>query len=159
MTSQDTVSDDLVSGQETLFNELVHQIARVNRQRKRDKRKATWLKMATITLTASVPVLIGLEGVANISSVLINTAFVIGVVVTGIIAYDSFFDHRSLWVMRANTVAKLLTLKIDFDFEAARAPEHLSASSLNALKSRLEAILKDDLESWLSLRRRQATSS
>ena len=159
MTSQDAVNDDLAGGQEALANELEYQINRVNKQRKRDKRKATWLKMATIILTAAVPVLIGLEGVANISSLLTNVAFVIGVVVTGIIAYDSFFDHRSLWVMRANTLAKMRTLKIDFDFDVARAPEHLSESSLNTLMSRLEVILKDDLESWLSLRRRQATGS
>jgi len=84
--------------------------------------------------------------------VLTNTALVLGAAVTVLSAYDAFFDHRKLWVVRTVTVRRLEELKMDLDFAlAASGPgEHARVTAESF--ARLRTILAEDRREWAALR-------
>ena len=136
---------------EVLSAELDKQLRLFLTRRRRDKRKSTTLQMATVSLSAIITVLLGLRVDPGLESVLANVALGLGVAVTILATYDSFFDHRKLWVIRTITVRRLEELQRELDYRAAS-----SVKSLNDLSpiifSRLNQILEDDRREWLQIR-------
>jgi hypothetical protein len=134
--------------------ELDKQLRIFSARRRRDKRKSTALQMATVSLSAIITVLLGLRLDPKPGSILTNVALGLGAVVTILAAYDSFFDHRKLWVMRTITVRRLEDLQRELQFRCATSEENLNDLS-NSLFSRLNQILEDDHEEWLRMRNKR----
>jgi hypothetical protein len=132
-----------------LRGEVDRQLALFGRRRRRDKRKAFALQMATVTLSAVVTVLLGLRTSESIRTVLLNIAFVLGALITVLATAEAFFTHRRLWVLRTATVRRLETLSRHVDFNTAGADgKPADASTLAASLAELDAIIEDDLKAW-----------
>ncbi len=132
-----------------LRGEVDRQLALFGRRRRRDKRKAFVLQMATVTLSATVTVLLGLRTSDAARSLLLNIALVLGALITVLAAAEAFFTHRRLWVLRTATVRRLETLSRHVDFNAAGTSERgAEASALAGCLAELDAIIADDLKAW-----------
>lgn len=133
-------------GEFELFRKLVEGIRQdFERRRRRDKKKSFLLQMATVVLSAGITVLLGLR-VDGLNVWFSNIALVFGALVTVCAAWDAFFEHRQLWIIRASTVFRLESLE--------RRLRTLGPNNggLGGLADELEQILADDHREWQTLR-------
>jgi hypothetical protein len=125
------------------------QLALFGHRRRRDKRKAFALQMATVTLSATVTVLLGLRIPDPERTLLLNIALILGALITVLAAAEAFFTHRRLWVLRTATVRRLETLSRHVDFHTAEAGGQAGdAGALTACLAELDAIIADDQKGW-----------
>jgi hypothetical protein len=133
--------------------ELDRQQQRFARRRRRDKRKSFALQMATVTLSATITVLLGLRVAAGLQRTLANLALGLGALVTVLAAMEAFFNHRGLWVTRTITVRRLEELRRQTDYQlAGLADGEAPPEVVDGLLARLEQIVADDQQAWLRLR-------
>lgn len=136
-----------------LTSELDRQHLRFVRRRRRDKRKAFALQMATVTLSATITVLLGLRVAGTAQQVFANIALVLGALVTVLAAMEAFFDHRGLWVGRTVTVRRLENLQRQTAYQLSGGSESgMTLSLLDELLAELDEIMEDDQRAWLRLR-------
>lgn len=136
-----------------LHQELHRQLSAYRRRRKRDKRKAFVLQMATVTLSATITVLLGLRTTGTIQQRLADIALVLGAVITVLAAAEAFFAHRGLWILRTHTVRRLEALARHLDYQQARADGHpLEPSILDWYATELDDILNEDHARWQQVR-------
>ncbi|MEP7120700.1 MAG: SLATT domain-containing protein [Byssovorax sp.] len=136
-----------------LEKELEARLAEFTQKRGRDKLKAFSLRIASVVFGALITVLVGLRVNLALNEMVTNVVLVLGALTVIANAWDSFYDHRGLWVKRTITVAHLKKVKRDLDFEVAlRGSSDLAPGQLRALKGRLDQILEDDLNNWTQLR-------
>lgn len=133
--------------------ELESQLKRYQHRRRRDKRKAFALQIATVVLSATITVLLGLRVTGHTQQVLSDVALVLGAVITVFAAAEAFFGHRNLWLLRTSTVRKLeaLVRRLDF-YEAGLGGSSPQSSEVNDYQSELDAILEGDFNAWQRLR-------
>jgi hypothetical protein len=133
--------------------ELERQQQRFTHRRRRDKRKSFALQMATVALSATITVLLGLRVEAGLQRTLANLALVLGALVTVLAAMEAFFNHRGLWVARTVTVRRLEELRRQIDYQLAGLTDgEVDSAVVDGLLARLEAIVADDQQAWLRLR-------
>jgi hypothetical protein len=126
---------------------------RFARRRRRDKRKSFGLQMATVALSATITVLLGLRVETGLQRTLANLALVLGALVTVLAAMEAFFNHRGLWVSRTITVRRLEELRRQADYQlAGLADGEVQPAVVDGLLARLEQILAEDQQAWLRLR-------
>lgn len=136
-----------------LETQIDERIADAKKKRNRDKSKSATLKMTSVVLAGVVTVLVGLQGDRFDQKLLRNLALTLGATITVVNAFDAFYDHKSLWVKRTATLAKLYDLKRELKFEVAKKePEIIDNGALTRFHNILGAILKEDLQEWLKLR-------
>jgi hypothetical protein len=142
-----------------LRGEVGRQLAAFQRRRRRDKRKAFALQLATVTLSAAVTVLVGLRTTDATRTWLLNVALVLGALTTVVAGSELFFGHRRLWALRTATVRRLETLARHVEFHmAGRIEPADDARLLAAYLSELDAILADDQKGWQHLRESPPTA-
>jgi hypothetical protein len=135
-----------------LRGEVNRQLALFGRRRRRDKRKAFGLQMATVTLSAIITVLLGLRTSDATRTWLLNIALGLGALLTVLAAAEAFFTHRRLWVLRTATVRRLETLSRHVDFHTAGADGRpVDTGALAACLTELDAIITDDQKAWQHL--------
>jgi hypothetical protein len=133
--------------------ELDRQQQRFGRRRRRDKRKAFALQVATVVLSATITVLLGLRVDTGLQRTLANVALGLGALVTVLAAMEAFFSHRGLWVARTVTVRRLEELRRQADYQlAGLADGEAPPAVVDGLLGRLEQIIADDQQAWLRLR-------
>lgn len=133
-------------------SEVDRQLALFARRRRRDKRKAFGLQMATVTLSATITVLLGLRTSDATRSWLLNIALGLGALITVLSAAEAFFTHRRLWVLRTATVRRLEALSRHVDFHAAGVGGRpVEAGVLASCLAELDAIIEDDQKAWRHL--------
>lgn len=136
-----------------LRGEVARQLAAFQRRRRRDKRKAFTLQMATVTLSAAVTILLGLRTSDATRTWLLNIALVLGAVITVLAAAEAFFTHQRLWLLRTATVRRLETLSRHLDFYAAGLDgQPADPVMVGRCLDELDAIIADDQKSWRHLR-------
>jgi hypothetical protein len=135
-----------------LRGEVDRQLTLFARRRRRDKRKAFGLQMATVTLSAIITVLLGLRTSDETRTWLLNIALGLSALVTVLAAAEAFFTHRRLWVLRTATVRRLETLSRHVDFHTAGASgRQADAGVIAACLAELDAIIADDQKAWQHL--------
>jgi ABC-type multidrug transport system fused ATPase/permease subunit len=133
--------------------ELDRQQQRFARRRRRDKRKSFALQMATVALSATITVLLGLRVAAGLQRTMANLALGLGALVTVLAAMEAIFNHRGLWVARTVTVRRLEELRRQADYQlAGLADGEVDPAVVDGLLARLEQIIADDQQAWLRLR-------
>ncbi|MGW4561011.1 SLATT domain-containing protein [Streptomyces sp. NPDC004561] len=141
------------AGWQFVRDEVDRQLEAFARRRKRDKRKAFGLQLATVTLSATVTVLLGLRTSEETRTRMLNIALVLGALITVLAAAEAFFSHRRLWVLRTATVRRLEALSRHVDFRAAvAAGQPVDTAATTAYLDELDAIISDDQKSWQHLR-------
>lgn len=135
-----------------LRGEVDRQLALFGRRRRRDKRKAFGLQMATVTLSATITVLLGLRTSDATRTLLLNIALGLGALITVLATAEAFFTHRRLWVLRTATVRRLETLSRHVDFHTAGADSRpTDAGALAECLAELDVIIADDQKAWQHL--------
>jgi hypothetical protein len=134
-----------------LRGEVDRQLGLFGHRRRRDKRKAFALQMATVTLSATVTVLVGLRTSDATRTWLLNIALVLGALITVLAAAEAFFTHRRLWVLRTATVRRLEALSRHVDFHATAGDGPVDPRALAECLSELDAIIADDQQAWQHL--------
>jgi hypothetical protein len=133
--------------------ELDRQLARASTQRSRDKGKAFRLQMATVALSATITVLLGIRVGTRAQPVLANVALACGALVTVLAAYEAFYNHRGLWVNRTVTVQRLYDLRRRVEYRLAGLVDgEVQPDVVDELFAQLNQILVDDDQAWLRLR-------
>jgi hypothetical protein len=129
------------------------------RRRRRDKRKAFVLQMATVTLSAAITVLLGLRVGTGTQRVLANVALTLGALVALLAAMEAFFNHRGLWVSRTVTLRRFEELRRRIDYRLAELSDHeVEPTAVDRLLTELNEILADDQRAWMQLRSVDAPS-
>jgi hypothetical protein len=136
-----------------LHQELDRQLSVHRRRRKRDKRKAFVLQMATVTLSATITVLLGLRTFGAAQQRLADIALALGAIITVLAAAEAFFTHRGLWILRTHTVRRLETLARHLDYQLSRlSGQPLEPTILDRYAAELDDILNEDYTRWQQLR-------
>lgn len=82
-----------------------------------------------------------------------NVALALGAIITVLNAVEAFYDHRSLWIRRTATLARLYSVQADLNYLVAGSQDsEMDRESLDKLMDRYKTILQDDLTAWLKLR-------
>jgi len=142
-----------------LKGEIEKQLRIFAARRRRDKRKSTILQMASVTLSATITVLLGLRVGPSPESTLTNVALTLGALATVLAAYDSFFDHRKLWVARTITLQRLEDLHRDLAFRLSALTEKDTPVVVDELFVELNRILEEDRQEWLRIRNEQVVAT
>ena len=135
-----------------LRDELGRQLGVYRRRRKRDKRKAFGLQMATVTLSATITVLLGLRAAGAVQERLADVALALGAMITVLAAAEAFFAHRGMWILRTETVRDLETLARRMDYYQAGIDGPPDPAALERFRVDLDRILATDLTAWQHLR-------
>jgi len=143
-----------------LESELDSRIKDFTHKRIRAKKKAFNLKLFAVVFAATVTVLLGLKVNETLSKVFQNVALILGAVITILNAVEAFYDHRSLWIRRTVTLARLYELRRDVHLCAVGSESKdmdseskgMDAGALYKFMKRYDQILSDDLNAWLKLR-------
>lgn len=136
-----------------IHQELGRQLSAYRRRRKRDKRKAFVLQMATVTLSATITVLLGLRTAGTAQQRLADIALALGAIITVLAAAEAFFTHRGLWILRTYTVRRLETLARHLDYQLSRlSGQPLEPTVLDRYATELNDILNEDYSRWQQLR-------
>ena len=136
---------------------LLTRIAEIDKRtlriREGEKRWAFWLKMLAISLGAAITVLLGVKVDAVWSDILRNVALILGASITVVNAIDAFYDYRGLWIRRTVLHERLANLARDIElYPFVAKQDDARQDALLAFEQRLNAILEEDLQSWLKLR-------
>jgi hypothetical protein len=136
-----------------LHRELDQQLSTYRRRRKRDKRKAFVLQMATVTLSATITVLLGLRTTGAAQQWLADIALALGAIITVLAAAEAFFTHRGLWILRTHTVRRLETLARHLDYQLSQlSGQPLEPTVVDRYATELDDILNEDYTRWQQLR-------
>lgn len=97
---------------ELLLRQVKDEIARLERNRDRDKRKARRVTIFSASGSAGATMLLGLSKfTVTMEPWLQSGAIVVGTITTIVLAWDKLFEHKMLWVISAQTVRQLYRLK------------------------------------------------
>lgn len=145
---------DLKEKLNLLLTEIDSNIIYFNQKHKWTKRRATAIKISSVTFSAFITVLLGLE-MGDLAYLLKNAAIVLGALVTIINAVDAFYNYNALWVKNTITMTKLKELKREILYYSAGCGEcDMSESKLNRYMNELQRILKEDVKQWTRIRER-----
>lgn len=134
-----------------ITGEITRALAQYGERRRRDKRKAILLQVATVTLSASITVLLGISVGHFTETILRNTALGLGAAITVLAAYDAFYNHRGLWIQRSITLENITELKRDLGLELAATPT-LTEERAAYYLHRLNKLIRSDRRAWVRLR-------
>lgn len=149
----DSWSGDPATKMAWLRGELDRQLMVYRRRRRRDKRKAFVLQMATVTLSATITVLLGVRVTGGAQQTLADAALALGALITVLAASEAFFSHRGLWILRTETVRNLETLRRHIGYyEAGLNGASPESSDVDRYGAELDQILANDHTAWQRLR-------
>ncbi|HEX2911072.1 MAG TPA: SLATT domain-containing protein [Chloroflexia bacterium] len=111
---------------------------------------AVWLKMITVIFAAASTILLGVQVDPGLTNSLKNIALLLTASIAVFNAYDSFFDHKSLWINDTITLTQLRSLELDIKYYRASNKEDLN--EIDNFKNRLNTILTESAKQWQTLR-------
>lgn len=137
---------------DVLVGEIDKNITFFDRRRHRNKKKAFWLKIVSIAISAIITFLIGLKGADN-NNIVSNITLGLAAGITIVNGIDAFYNHRGLWEKDVRTLSNLKELKLDIDYyTAGEVADDLSLKVINEYQKRLQRILSEDIKTWSDTR-------
>jgi len=134
---------------------LTKQIASFDTRRSQNKKKAFLSKILSISFSTLTTILLGWQGLTNPTlTVVKNIALLLSAVVTILSAWESFFNHRELWVRYTSTLTRLKTIQSDLHYLLAGA--NVNDDKLDELYNRFQAVIDETNASWVALRKENA---
>lgn len=137
--------------EELLAARIDESLEYTRRKGRRFKTGATTVHMASLLMTGTATVLLGLADM----SPLVGVGLTLTGLTTVIGAFEPFFNYRSRWVIMEDGRAKLHRLKEDLKFQSATSPDgRLSREQLEELHERSQHVWTEMSNAWVSERRR-----
>jgi hypothetical protein len=139
-----------------LLDELNDRILSFQNRRKENRSKSFYIKITGTVCSALTTILVGLQGFDKpYATWLSNLALAMSASVTVLTAWESFFDHRGLWVKYTKARSQLLAIKARLEFQLAGNNEPLSQDQLESHFRDYQAVLDEVNASWLQLRNQE----
>jgi hypothetical protein len=143
---------DINQRAEVLRKEIEESIKFYKQKHTKSKKKAYAFKIMSVTFSAVVTVLLGLN-IDSLNGLLKNIALVMGALATIISSVETFYDARSLWVKNTVTLLKLKELKRNVEFcLAGLEADSIDPCKLKKYMEELQHIIRSDLNEWLRIR-------
>jgi hypothetical protein len=139
-----TPPQELPDKADWLNRRLDEAIARVSQIKHANHGRSGLIKIATVTFSSAITVLLGLD-MAGIGSFFNPLALILGGLVTLLNALDPFFNFRALWIEHEAALARFQRIKDQLGFL-------LAGTEANAAHANeLERIYQDYQQVWLDL--------
>lgn len=139
---------------EVLMNDIHSNLSFFEKRKDKNKKRAYKLKLASITSSALVTLLLGFRGVnVNLFS---NIALFFAALITIFNGIEGFYNHKELWFKDVKTLSDLKALKREVEFSIAGEPEEpISPELLTHYKNKLQHILNEDVNTWSKMKESQ----
>jgi len=139
-----------------LMTQIDERISGFTKRRNDNKHKARNFHILVTLLGALSTIVLGLdlmkyEYLSFFQDNTKNIALVISAAITVVSAYNTFFDHKGLWVNYTNTRNDLYALKFDIDFYL-QGNENLEHKEITQFKDRYSELLDRANQKWSKLR-------
>ncbi|MCU7822031.1 SLATT domain-containing protein [Kitasatospora sp. DSM 101779] len=123
------------------------------RRRDADRRRAFGLQISTVSLSAVITVLLGVQVGEPARQWLSDVALGLGAAITVLAAWQAFFSHRALWLQRSDTVHRLTALERRLVFHRAGLAEaEPDPAQVAEFLAAYEEIVQADHDSWTRVR-------
>lgn len=151
------MSNEIEAKKELLETDLKNHLEGFEKRRKYNRKKTFVTHILIIVLGGLVTFstglakfnLFGLE--LNETSQIIS--MILGVIITGIGTYNSFFNNKRFWVVYTSTTNGLKKIKGDMDFYLAGKPlDEIDMDRLREFKDRIQVVLDETNNEWASVR-------
>lgn len=134
-----------------VVTEISRALSQCAQRRRRDKTKAIVLQVATVALSASITVLLGVSVGHSAETIMRDVALGLGAAITVLSAYDAFYNHRGLWIQRSITLEDIAELQRDLGLELS-VTSTLSQQRAEHYLARLNKLIRKDRRAWARLR-------
>lgn len=132
---------------------LNRHIASFSKKITRDKNKAYYFKLITLTMTFMATLALGFEALPFEKITLKNFALFCTSAVTFITGVDLFYNHKGLWVQYTKTRNMLYQIRDDLDFEVkAKGADNLSTDEIREFHNRIQTCLNECNDWWVKER-------
>jgi hypothetical protein len=132
-----------------LTSQLTRCLDSFQKKRQQNKKKAFLVYLGATGISAVVTVLIGLQGVPDDKVVYIrNIALILSATVTLLTGFDTFFNHRALWVRYTQTVSQLLGVQARLDYHTAAETQEVPETEVDRLFEEVQRILAETNRWW-----------
>lgn len=146
-----------------LMDSLNQHLESFGKKRKENKDKAFWFKMFVTSFSAGTTILLGLQGLESITffnaSIWVkNVALVFSAFVTLFSVWDTFFNHRALWVRYTKTITQLRGVKAELEYLSSNEGK-VKEEDVDRLYQKFQTILEATNAFWQSLRDENAVKN
>lgn len=129
--------------------QLMGYIASFEQKRNQNKKKAFLVYLGATAISAVVTVLLGLQGVPDEKVVYIrNIALILSAAVTLLTGFDTFFNHRALWVRYTQTVTQLFAVQAKLDYLLADVERDVPEAEVDRLFEEVQRALSETNRWW-----------
>lgn len=153
---EQTDKDELNRKVDLLKVKIDERISTFTSKRKDNKYKARNFYVSTTVLAAISTIILGLD-FANIEwltfndDIAKNIALILSALITIVSAYDSFFDHKSLWVNFTKAKSNLSSLKFELDYYL-EGNTNIEKKDIDGFKAKYHEIINEVGKKWSNLR-------
>ena len=138
---------------EILRSQLSGSIDSFSKKRTQNKKKAFRVYLGATAISATVTILLGLQGVPDNRVVFVrNSALILSAIVTLLTGFDTFFNHRALWVRYTQTVTQLFRVQAKLDYLTAGEGKELPEADIDSLCEEMQQVLAETNKWWLDQR-------
>lgn len=132
-----------------LKTQLTENLNSFQRKRENNKQKAFLVYFGATAISAIVTVLLGFQGIPDVKVVYIrNIALVLSTTVTLLTGFDTFFNHRALWVRYTKMVTLLLSLRARVDYLMASETQEIPENKVDEFFDEMQRILAETNRWW-----------
>jgi hypothetical protein len=143
---------------EFLQTSIDKQIEGFRKRRLVNRQESTRIHIWSTSLSAITTVLLGLTDIGS-PALLKNVALCASSLVTLLNTWETFFNHKGMYIHYNHTVTELLHLRTDLDYLLCQGIDNVQESDLDAMYGRYQAILESTNSTWSDLRKQQSSSS
>lgn len=138
---------------EVLRSQLNASLKSFQEKRRANKKKAFRVYLGATAISAVVTVLLGLQGVPDNKVVYVrNLALILSATVTLLTGFDTFFNHRALWMRYTQTVTQLFGLQNRLEYLTAVEGQEVPDTEVDRLFEDMQGTLADTNRWWLDQR-------
>lgn len=143
---------------EVLKSQLTGSLDSFQRKRRQNKKKAFFVYLGATAISALVTVLLGLQGVPDEKVVYIrNIALVLSATVTLLTGFETFFNHRALWVRYTQTVTQLLGVQARLNYLTTAESREVLETDVDRLFEEMHRALAETNKWWQDQRAEEPT--
>lgn len=129
-----------------LKDELEYRITRVDENKIYFRKRAYYAYISTTILAAISTIILGLNFEKFENHIRIIALCLSGVI-TVVNAYNTFFNHKDIWIANNEALNKLRELKFDIEF-AEKEHHELTTPQISKFKTRYQTILYELNKTW-----------
>jgi hypothetical protein len=123
------------------------------RKRVANKQKAFRFKMIATALSGAITVLAGIS-ISGTYTIIANIIILfLGALITFFTTWDTFYNHKELWVKYTDMVIKLSNLKIKTEYLSFDNQKELTIQQVDLLMDEYIRLLNENGEQWQMLRK------